>query len=351
MAFPATSMIRLGPAFLALTLAGWPVAASGQTGPAGLRARGMAGAFVAVADDASAVLWNPAGLGAAVVVGAIFDSALGDDHPGRGAPGARTGEERAVRLESRLVAVATPLLGLSYTQRSEAHAAVGTEEVGIDGREVRGQPVSLARLRTSEFGLTLVQSVGYGVTAGATLRVIRGGTAAALAEPAAGWKALTAAAGELAIRSERRIDLDLGLMAAAGSLRVGLAARNLRRPRFPLVETAEGLLVARHLRAGVAYGPGWPGRSAWSLAVDVDLTRVVEAEVRRDVAAGFEAWGGGGRLGVRAGVRASTLGAPRPVAALGASAGLGRGLFVDAYVARGRGGLARGWGVGGRITY
>ena len=47
-----------------------PGLASAQTfGGIGARAEGMGGAFVAVADDATAVYWNPAGLG----TGATFD--------------------------------------------------------------------------------------------------------------------------------------------------------------------------------------------------------------------------------------------------------------------------------------
>src|SRR3989304_4469026 len=47
-----------------------PAVAGAQTfGGIGTRAEGMGGAFVAVADDASAVYWNPAG----IATGATFD--------------------------------------------------------------------------------------------------------------------------------------------------------------------------------------------------------------------------------------------------------------------------------------
>ena len=50
------------PALIAvvLTLAATDLAYA--QGPVGTRASGMAGAFVAVADDATAVYWNPAGV-------------------------------------------------------------------------------------------------------------------------------------------------------------------------------------------------------------------------------------------------------------------------------------------------
>jgi long-subunit fatty acid transport protein len=55
---------------LSFALLGFPGPARAQTfGGIGTRAEGMGGAFVAVADDASAVYWNPAG----IATGATFD--------------------------------------------------------------------------------------------------------------------------------------------------------------------------------------------------------------------------------------------------------------------------------------
>jgi len=49
--------------FIAMILMGLsPDAAAQSTESVGTRAQGMGGAFVGVADDASAVYWNPAGL-------------------------------------------------------------------------------------------------------------------------------------------------------------------------------------------------------------------------------------------------------------------------------------------------
>ncbi|HEY0283950.1 MAG TPA: hypothetical protein VGC23_01065, partial [Vicinamibacterales bacterium] len=53
--------------FLTLTR---PVSTQAQSfGGVGTRAEGMGGAFVAVADDASAIYWNPAG----IATGSTFD--------------------------------------------------------------------------------------------------------------------------------------------------------------------------------------------------------------------------------------------------------------------------------------
>ncbi len=58
----------------------------------------MGGAFVAVADDATATWWNPAGLAS----GAYFNSVLEYDR------------DRATRRAPKALAIAFPALGLSY---------------------------------------------------------------------------------------------------------------------------------------------------------------------------------------------------------------------------------------------
>src|SRR5574338_749306 len=70
---------------------------------AGVRAQGMGGAFVAVADDASAVWWNPAGLAS----GPFFSLLVG--------------HQRQEEPDSRVTgfAIGTPPLGLSYMHLRE----------------------------------------------------------------------------------------------------------------------------------------------------------------------------------------------------------------------------------------
>ncbi len=79
-----------------------PLTASAQAqtfGGVGTRAEGMGGAFVAVADDASAVYWNPAG----IATGATFDVQFS------------TGRESTL-----FVGAALPVLGASYYRTSQA---------------------------------------------------------------------------------------------------------------------------------------------------------------------------------------------------------------------------------------
>src|SRR5260221_13123847 len=52
--------------------------ASAQTEPVGVRAAGMGGAFTAVADDASAAFWNPAGFAAGSYFSLVADANILD---------------------------------------------------------------------------------------------------------------------------------------------------------------------------------------------------------------------------------------------------------------------------------
>ena len=165
------------------------------------------------------------------------------------------------------------------------------------------------------------------------------------------WEAAFEQVDTLMTMSSTTGDLDVGVMAAAGPFRAGLLVRNLTEPEF---EDALGgeVELARHARVGVAWGDRWPGISRTVVAVDADLTRVPhQYGDRRDVAAGVERWLlRQQRLGLRAGIRASTVGETRSILSGGASYAIRSGAFVDAYIAGGeRNTLA--WGVAARLSY
>src|SRR5436190_4597571 len=74
----------------------------------GTRAQGMAGAFVAVADDASATWWNPAGLASGAYLSATLERGRSEqpsDIPAAGPAGRNTASGFALGF---------PSLGLSY---------------------------------------------------------------------------------------------------------------------------------------------------------------------------------------------------------------------------------------------
>src|SRR4029453_16580011 len=78
----------------------------------GVRAQGMAGAFVAVADDATAAYWNPAGLGTGDFVSLALERSHGSFPAGGGvAPALRTGA----------VLIGTPPLGAGYYRLGDTH--------------------------------------------------------------------------------------------------------------------------------------------------------------------------------------------------------------------------------------
>jgi hypothetical protein len=333
---------------LGLCVLGLPAAAAGQVANLGSRAQGMAGAFVAVADDPSAVYWNPAGLAGAVVIGALFDVSRERARP-EGAPLLAPAGAEALTRSGRLFAVALPPLGLSYYRLRYAGAQVGTADTGLDGRQVEGRDVSFRALETRQFGVTLVQSLADGVVVGTTVRFVRGGVTAAAARRPGRWQELTDEAEDLETGGESLVDLDAGVMVSAGAVRLGLVVHNLREPAFS--SAAGAVTLARHARVGVAYGPGWPGQSRLIVAVDADLTRAATlGPDRRDVAAGLETWAFNRRLGVRGGIRASTLGDARPLGSAGVSLGLTPALFVEAHGARGRRD-DRSWSLGARVSY
>src|SRR5262245_64075151 len=74
----------------------------------GTRAQGMGGAFVAVADDATATWWNPAGLATGATLSLVWDMAdnLAPRDPLRQGP-ASLGETMGLALT-------TPAIGLRY---------------------------------------------------------------------------------------------------------------------------------------------------------------------------------------------------------------------------------------------
>ncbi len=334
-----------------LAVCGLPAVGLAQVTNLGSRAQGMAGAFVAVADDASAVYWNPAGLGAAIVVGGLFDLSRHRVEPD-GTPGDAASGTEAFRQDGRLFAVALPQLGLSYYRLRHAGVRVGAAGMPANGREIEGRGVSYRTLDTSHLGVTLLQSLTDGVVVGTTVRYVRGGAAVAEGRRQGDWGDLVDEAAGLDGDDDGYVDVDAGVMVSAGRVRLGLVVHNLREPSFELADGSGSIALNRHARVGVAYGAGWPGYTNVVVAVDADLTRAVTfGEDRRDVAAGIEGWGFDRRLGVRGGVRASTVGDVRPVGSVGFSVGVTSGLFLDAHLARGREGRDHAWSVGGRISY
>jgi hypothetical protein len=301
-------------------------------------------AFVAVADDASAVAWNPAGL----VFGPFFNLSLGigrststtAEEPRFPAVGGHRGRV--------LLALGVPPLGISYLRATSVGVATRSP-AGVGTPDRQDEQVLLRSVTTNALGATVLQSLGDYITVGGTIKVVRGGVADA-ATSISSWEQGFEAAGRLTARNTTTVDADIGAMVAAGRYRAGLVLRNATTPTFGQ-DGDVTVRLRRHGRVGVAWGDRWPGQPRTIAAVDVDVTRVADSRGdRRDVAAGAERWIRGGRLAVRAGVRASTLGATRPVVSGGGSYAVRAGTFVDGHVGRGGEGLTA-WGLAVRVSY
>src|SRR5215207_8944351 len=275
--------------FLLVVGAASPARAQAEA-PVGVRAAGMGGAFTAVADDGSAVFWNPAGLATGSFFSLILDRNALDNR------------------SATLIALGTPPLGVSYYRTATGELA--------DGR---------SSLVTHHAGATLVQSVGVRMAVGATVKVVRG---------------VVSAAGSAV--STNKVDADIGVMVTGALGRLGLSVRNLTEPDFQApggnrvelerrVRTGLSLNVARRLVA----------------AADFDLTAADTARGEwREAAVGLEA-NPGRKTWLRTGIHWNTASGPTaPVGSVGGSYAVYGSTVADAQISFGSADGDRGWGVG-----
>jgi len=269
----------------------------------GIRALGMSGAFTAVADDATATWWNPAGLASGAYFNAILEYAHPDEGPGDGLRG---------------VAFAFPALGLSYYRLPRPGSSSASTDTTPGSREDEGS--------LSVYGATVGQSIGNHLVVASTLKLLR----------ADGTKT----------------GLDVGAMAAYRHVRAGLMVRNATEPDFG--SGAEAFTLRRHVRGGAAFVVV-PRRylGQVTVAVDADATKTeTPAGDERRVAVGAEVWSPRRVFAVRGGTSRSTVGPERSVFSGGGSVALRAGLFVDAQATGGgTDKLRRGWGLSLRVTF
>jgi hypothetical protein len=307
----------------------------------GERALGMGGAFVAVANDSSATWWNPAGLAA----GPFLDVAIGR---GTGTADARL---PASRTGVWSFSLSTPPLGLSYygLKITEIRPALPTGSTEA-GREDRAAGEGFRSLSISQFGATVLHTITTGVTAGATVKYVRGTARGRGFDPAdAGVEIpeLLDAGDDLeGAEADGTVDVDLGLLATRGAVRVGVTARNLRAPRLG------GRKLPRQVRAGAAFDGAAAGTVPVMVSVDADLGRYdgVGGD-RRVIALGVEHWLMPQRLAIRAGARFNTAGEQDRTVTAGASVAARAGLFIDGYAAAGGDSGGRGWGIAARASF
>ena len=324
---------------LLLTLASPVTAQSFES--VGARALGMGGAFVAVADDSSATWWNPAGL----ATGPFLDVSIG-----RGS-GTADAEFPASRAGVWSFSLSTPPLGVSYYRLkiTEIRAAPATGPAEA-GREDRAAGEGLRSLSINQFGATVLHTITTGVTAGATVKYVRGTARVRGFDPADGGAAIPELldAGDDLEGGEvdGAVDLDLGLLVTRDAVRVGVTARNLREPRFGQRK------LPRQVRAGAAFDGAAAGTVPVMVSVDADLQRYDGAGGdRRVVAVGVEHWLRPRRVAIRGGARFNTVGEQGRTATVGASVAPRAGLFIEGYAAAGGESDEHGWGVAARVSF
>jgi len=305
---------RCNPSLLAVVLSLAFIAQAEAQSSLGVRANGMGGAFVGVADDATAVYWNPAGLATGAIVSLNVE--LGGSRP---AGATDWGPKTA------LVAFSLPPLGLAYYRQGAYGVATPDSAVAASQsrEEVRS---SVHAITTSTVAVSLLQSVSDHIVVSATPKLVWGGDSV-------------------------RPDVDASVMVAANRFRLGMVARHLASPTFKQDDAGLAEVeLERGARIGGGWGSGWPGYSRVVVAVDGDLMRrVTPGGERRDVAAGVETWWRERRFALRGGVRGSTVGEVRTAASVGASA-LVAGFYLEGYVAAGQAD-ERSWSLGLRYSF
>jgi hypothetical protein len=310
----------------------------------------MGGAFVGVADDGTAIYWNPAGLAAGSYFSLVVDGGEGEAAPNASPLG--------TQKSGFLIGLSTPALGLGYYRLRAASVVPPVSLLPIDEAPPNRNlsltaPVRVDSLVTHHAGITLVQSITQAIAIGTTLKLVRGLAASSVIAAATAKEALESDAAEVLGKPSNRFDLDVGIMAAGGPLKVGLTLRNLREPSFETAGSTTRLTLERQARAGFSYAV----TSSWVAAADFDLLRSNDGfGERRDIALGVE-----GRLTPRAFVRSgvalntledSALEDARGLAySFGGSYAARASVFIDGHVTAGgdRTGLI--WGLAARFVY
>src|SRR5262245_2215010 len=169
---------------LSLALAA-PAASAQTTNGIGVRAQGMGGAFTAVADDATAWWWNPAGLAG----GPFFNGLLEFDRPD-------TSTDDLVRGFS----VAYPALGVMYYRfpLRQIRLSTSTET----SASIRQDDEAALRV----YGATVGQSFGNHFVLGTTVKLVHADNVAT------------------------NLSFDIGAMASFGEARFGVAVRDVAEP-------------------------------------------------------------------------------------------------------------------------
>jgi hypothetical protein len=309
----------------------------------GGRALGMGGAFVAVASDSTASWWYPGALAAGPFVDLSLGKAFTEAMPG----------EAGRRDRAGWFALTTPPFGASYYRLriTDIPAFTSTTDPAGANREDRGAAKPVRSLAAGQLGVTLVHTIFPGVHAGTTLKYLRGTVRQGRIDGSAS-EVLEFGEELEGGGAENHFDLDVGVLATAGALRLGGVVRNLRQPEFGADAGPAGMRLERQVRVGAAFDPEDATGVPLTIAFDADVkTYSAGQSDRRVIAVGAEQWLASRRVGVRAGGRFNRVGARERSATAGASVMVRSGTFVDGYLVRGDSADERGWGLTARVSF
>ena len=315
----------------------------------GTRALGMAGAFVAVADDASATWWNPAGLATGATVNAIFEYGQTTE-PRDLFPGVPARRATVTDTSTAFPGGGFSIYRVRVSQILADPASTGS---GAGTRQDPGGAATPVRsLSLSQYGLTVGQSVGNNLVIGTTLKLLRGGVANGQALIGSD---LLDAADDLEVDRDWGADLDLGVMARFGGVKLGMSVRNVFEPDFGEGENVDVnvMTLKRQARAGASWTSQAHGAlSALTVAGDFDLTTTptILGDVRH-LAFGSELWLANRRLGLRGGISKNTIDDGARTTSGGLSIGVTRNIFLDGALASGSDRTLRGWSGSLRFAY
>jgi hypothetical protein len=341
-------MVRASVAFVSLvSLVSMSASAYAQPADSiGVRAQGMGGAFTAVADDATASWWNPAGIAGGPYFNLLLEyGAWQEPHDERTVSGQSTSARRA---DPRSFAAAFPALGLSYYRLRISEIQPQTSTAANPGvrQEEGATEVRLRSFVLNQIGVSVGQSLGEHLVLASTLKVLNAGVDSRVQATGS----LDEATG-IDPSGEWRAALDVGAMATFGPARIGLMVRNVTEPGFGSGADATTLQRSARLGAAVSSGPH-RGIASATVAVDGDLTTASSplGDERR-LAAGGEVWTATRTFGFRGGVNVSTIGQARTTVSGGMSAALKTGLYLDGELSGGADVGRKGLGVALRVTF